>query len=153
MFSTARDRAWPKPVSDALTRVNGNGAPWVATLFIGACATILCAKSSLQTVVSSTAVMIIALYALIAISALVSRVRQRELPRPWRMPLWPVAPAIALVGVGIALSKQTRRDLLIVLGIFVVGALYYALYLRHRRSFATLDTNPEHELAALRNEA
>ncbi len=149
MFSTARDRAWPAPVSDALSRLNGNGAPWVATLFIGACATILCAKSSLQSVVSSTAVMIIALYALIAISALVSRVRQRELPRPWRMPLWPASPVIALVGVAIALSKQTRRDLLIVLGIFVVGALYYALYLRHRRSFATLDTSSERELAAL----
>jgi amino acid transporter len=126
-------------VSDALSRVNRNGAPWVATLFIGACATILCAKSSLQSVVSSTAVMIIALYALIAISALVSRVRQRELPRPWRMPVWPVAPVIALVGVGIALSKQTHRDLLIVLGIFVVGALYYAAYARGHERFAARD--------------
>jgi amino acid transporter len=139
MFSTARDRAWPGPVSDALSRVNRNGAPWVATLFIGACATILCAKSSLQSVVSSTAVMIIALYALIALSALVSRVRQRELPRPWRMPLWPAAPVIALVGVAIALSKQTQRDLLIVLGIFVVGAIYYVVYARGHERFAARD--------------
>jgi amino acid transporter len=139
MFSTARDRAWPGPVSDALSRVNRNGAPWVATLFIGVCATILCAKSSLQSVVSSTAVMIIALYALIAISALVSRVRQRELPRPWRMPLWPAAPVIALAGVAIALSKQTQRDLLIVLGIFVVGGIYYALYARGHGRFAARD--------------
>lgn len=83
-WSTGRDRAWPGPVSDALSRVNSNGAPWVATLFIGACATVLCLKSSLQSVVSSTAVMIITMYALIAISSLVSRVRQRELPRPYR---------------------------------------------------------------------
>jgi amino acid transporter len=136
MYSTARDRAWPGPVSRALSRVNGNGAPWVATLFIGVCAAVLCAKSSLQSVVSSTAVMIITLYALIAISALVSRVRQRDLPRPWRMPLWPVAPVIALVGVAIALSKQTQRDLLIVLGIVVFGGLYYLLYARGHERYA-----------------
>jgi amino acid transporter len=148
-FSTARDQAWPGPISRAFARVNRNGAPWVATLFIGACATILCLKSSLQSVVSSTAVMIIALYALIAISALISRVHQRELPRPFRMPLWPLPPVIALVGVVIALTKQTERDLLIVGGIFVVGSLYYGLYLRHHSRFATLDTSAAHQLDAL----
>jgi amino acid transporter len=148
-WSTARDQAWPGPIARALSRVNRNGAPWVATLFIGACATILCLESSLQSVVSSTAVMIITLYALIAISSLVSRVRQRELPRPFRMPLWPMPPLIALVGVAIALSKQTQRDLLIVLGIFVAGALYYGLYLRHHGRFATLDSDRGHGREAL----
>ncbi len=142
-WSTARDRAWPGPISGALGRVNANGAPWAATLLIGACATILCLESSLQAVVSSTAVMIIVLYALIAISALVSRVRQRELPRPWRMPLWPAPPAIALAGVVIALSKQTERDLLIVAGILVFGVLYYGLYLHHRGHFALGETRPD----------
>jgi amino acid transporter len=141
MWSTARDQAWPGPITGALSRLNANGAPWVATLFIGACATVLCLMSSLQTVVSSTAVMIIVLYALIAISALVSRVRQRDLPRPFRMPLWPAPPVIALAGVAIALSKQTQRDLLIVLGIFVFGVAYYGLYLRHHGRFATLPTS------------
>jgi amino acid transporter len=151
-WSTARDQAWPGPISRGLARVNANGAPWVATLFIGACATILCLKSSLQSVVSSTAVMIIALYALIAISSLVSRMRQRELPRPFRMPIWPLPPLIALVGVVIALTKQTQRDLFIVGGIFVFGALYYGLYLRRHSRFAMLDINPEHELEVLARE-
>ncbi len=141
-WSTGRDRAWPGPVSDALSRVNSNGAPWVATLFIGACATVLCLKSSLQSVVSSTAVMIITMYALIAISSLVSRVRQRELPRPYKMPLWPVPPLIALTGVVIALSKQTERDLLIVGGMFVFGALYYAGYLRGGERFVPHEETP-----------
>jgi amino acid transporter len=150
-WSTGRDRAWPGPISSALSRVNANGAPWVATLFIGACATVLCLESSLQSVVSSTAVMIISLYALIAISSLVSRLRQRELPRPFRMPLWPAPPVIALAGVVIALTKQTQRDLLIVGGIFVFGLLYYGLYLRHGR-YATRDVDPGHQLAVLERE-
>jgi hypothetical protein len=123
-------------------------APWVATLFIGGFATILCLRSTLPSVVSSTAVMIITLYALIAISALISRVRQSDLPRPWKMPVWPLPPLIALVGVAIALSKQTERDLLIVLGIFVFGALYYGLYLHRTGRFALRDTQPERELVA-----
>jgi amino acid transporter len=138
-WSTGRDRAWPEAISRNLIRVNGNRAPWVATLFIGGCATVLCIFSSLQSVVSSTAVMIIALYALIAISSLVSRVRQKGLPRPFRMPLWPVPPLIALTGVVIALTKQTQRDLLIVGGLFLFGILYYGLYLRRGNRFAMRD--------------
>jgi len=85
-------------------------------------------------VVTFTAVLIIILYALIAVSALVSRIRQPDLPRPFRMPLWPVPPVVALIGVGIALTQQKVIDLLIVAGIFVAGAVYYALFLRPRSS-------------------
>jgi amino acid transporter len=148
-WSTARDQAWPDVVSRALARVNANGAPWIATLIIGACATVLCIASSLQSVVSSTAVMIICLYALIAISALVSRVRDRELPRPFRMPLWPLPPVIALVGVVIALTKQTQRDLLIVAGIAVFGVLYYGLYLQRHHRFAARSDRAEEPAVAM----
>jgi amino acid transporter len=135
-WSTGRDRAWPEPIAANLARLNRNRAPWVATLFIGGCATLLCIFSSLQSVVSSTAVMIIALYALIAISSLVSRVRQRELARPYRMPVWPLPPLIALAGVVVALTKQTQRDLLIVGGMFVFALVYYGLYLRRSDRYA-----------------
>jgi amino acid transporter len=148
-WSTARDQAWPGAISRGLGLVNRNGAPWVATLFIGACATVLCIASSLQSVVSSTAVMIICLYGLIAISSLISRTRDRDLPRPFRMPLWPVPPVIALAGVVIAMTKQTTRDLLIVAGIFVFGVVYYGLYLRRHSRFAMLHTAAErHEREA-----
>jgi amino acid transporter len=82
VWSSGRDRAWPGPISGALSSVGGQGTPWVATLIVGACATALCIRSSLLTVVTFTAVLIIVLYALIAVSALVSRARPRELPPP-----------------------------------------------------------------------
>jgi len=148
-WSSGRDRAWPGPVSDALSRINRNGAPWVATLLIGGCATVLCIWSSLVTVVTFTAVLIITLYALIAISSLVSRIRQRELPRPFRMPLWPAPPVVALAGVGLALSKQKGSDLLIVAIIVVAGLAYYGPYLRRGGRYAALDTSPEHQLDVL----
>jgi amino acid transporter len=81
--------------------------------------------------VTFTAVLIIVLYGLIAVAAIVSRIRDRGASRPSRMPLWPLPPILVLVGVVIALTQQSARDILIVLGLFVVGLAYYYGYL-HR---------------------
>jgi hypothetical protein len=65
------------------------------------------------------------------------------------MPLWPVPPVIALVGVGIALSQQKGSDLLICAAIFAGGVIYYFGFLAPRsdRYWSHL-TVPEHELSA-----
>jgi amino acid transporter len=87
VYSSGRDKAWPMPISNALSYVHPRfKMPWVATMLVGVLGAILCAQSSLISVVTFTSVLIIILYALIAISALVSRVRQRDLERPFRMP-------------------------------------------------------------------
>lgn len=152
VWASGRDRAWPLPVSRALEWVHPRfRMPWVATLLVGVCGAVLCVQSSLISVVTFTSVLIIVLYALIAIAALVSRVRQRELERPFRMPLWPVSPVITLVGVGIAISQQKGSDLLIVAAIFVGGLVYYGGFLAPRKDrYWSHLTVPEHELAAER---
>jgi amino acid transporter len=149
-YASGRDMAWPAPISKALSYVNPRfKMPWVATMLVGVLGAILCAQSSLISVVTFTAVLIIILYALIAISALVSRVRQKDLERPYRMPLWPLPPVIALVGVGLAISQQKGRDLLICAAIFVGGMIYYLGFLRPRQDrYWSHLTVPEHELSA-----
>ena len=133
VWSSGRDRAWPMPISKALEWVHPRfRTPWVSTILVGVCGAALCAQSSLISVVTFTAVLIIILYALIAISAIVSRLRQRSLARPFRMPLWPLSPVIALVGVGLALSQQKSSDLIICAAIFGGGIIYYLLFLRPR---------------------
>jgi amino acid transporter len=156
VFASGRDRAWPGPVSDALSRVNSRSAPWVSTLIVGALATVLCFFSSLVTVVTFTSVLIIALYALIAASAIVSRLSasQRKLPRPFRMTLWPAAPVVALVGVGVALSQQKATDLVIAGAILLGALLYHTVYLRPRAATHwNTFTDPETELARLAGNA
>ncbi len=150
-WASGRDNAWPGPINRWLGKVEPRrGAPWVATLVVGALAAVLCFQSSLISVVTFTAVLLIVLYALIAISALVSRVTQRHLPRPSRMRLWPIPPLIALAGVGIALTQQKGRDLLIVAAIFAFGLIYYYGFIRPRQDrYWNMDTNPERELARL----
>jgi amino acid transporter len=150
VWASGRDRAWPLPVSRAIAWVHPRfRMPWVANALVGVCGAVLCIQSSLISVVTFTSVLIIVLYALIAISSLVSRFTQKQLERPYRMPLWPVSPIIALVGVGIALSQQKGSDLIIVVAIFVGGIIYYLGFLMPRsdRYWSHL-TVPEHELAA-----
>jgi amino acid transporter len=148
VWASGRDRAWPMPISRALEWVHPRfRMPWVATMLVGVCGAILCIQSSLLSVVTFTSVLIIVLYALIAVSALVSRFTQRDLERPFRMPLWPVSPVIALVGVGIAISQQKGSDLLIVAAIFVGGVVYYVGFLAPRKDrYWSHLTVPEHEL-------
>jgi amino acid transporter len=146
VWSSGRDRAWPMPISRALEWVHPRfRTPWVSTMFVGICGAVLCAQSSLITVVTFTSVLIIVLYALIAISGLVSRFRHRSLARPFKMPLWPVSPLIALVGVGLALSQQKSSDLVLVAAIFGGGLVYYLAFLMPRRNryWTHLDV-PEH---------
>ena len=79
LWSSARDRAWPGPVNHLLGRVHPTfHSPWVATLLTGGIATVLCFASNLVTAVTFTAVLIIVLYGLIAVAALVSRIRDRR---------------------------------------------------------------------------
>lgn len=149
VWASGRDRAWPLPISRALEWVHPRARmPWVATMLVGVCGAILCIQSSLLSVVTFTSVLIIVLYALIAISALVSRFTQRDLERPFRMPLWPASPVIALVGVGIAISQQKGSDLLIVAAIFLGGVVYYVGFLAPRKDrYWSHLTVPEHELS------
>ena len=60
------------------------------------------------------------------------RLRFKDLPDHYKMPLWPVWPCIALVGVVYVLVKLTQhqwKDLVIVVGAAVGALIYYYAYL------------------------
>jgi amino acid transporter len=83
MYSAGRDRAWPAPLSRTLGRVHPTtSAPVVATLAIGAAALTLTAVSDYAAAVTFASLTVVVTFALIAVSALVSRVRQPDLARP-----------------------------------------------------------------------
>jgi amino acid transporter len=134
LYSSGRDRAWPAPVSRALGRVHPRTrTPVVATLSLGVAALMLTAVSDYAAAVTFTSLIVVITFALIALSALVSRLRLPDLARPYRMPLWPLPPVVALAGAAVTASLQAGRDLAIVAGILAAGALYDVAYLRPRR--------------------
>lgn len=134
LWSSGRDGIWPGPVSAALQKVHPKTeAPWVATLVIGALATVLCFASDLVAVVTFVSVLTILLYVFIGVAAIVSRHRDPHGFRPFRLPLWPVTPLIAIAGALLALSQQATKDLVAVAIIYGLGVAYYLFYLRSRR--------------------
>jgi amino acid transporter len=134
LYSSGRDRAWPAPLSRVLGRIHATTrTPVVASLAIGVAALILTAVSDYAAAVTFASLTVVVTFALIALSALVSRLREPELARPYRMPLWPLTPVVALAGVAVTVLLQTGRDLAVVAGILAAGLLYDALYLRRRR--------------------
>lgn len=130
VYSSARDMAYPEPFNGALKSIHPRfKTPWVATILLGAACTTLSALSKVATLVTFLGVVICVLYALIAISALLSRFTQKDMPRPYKMPGWPIPVVLSLAGVGLALSQQKGSDLLIV-GYIVGGSfLYYLVFL------------------------
>jgi amino acid transporter len=133
LWGSGRDEIWPGPMSRALNRLlSSTDAPWVATLAVGACATVLCFLSNIVAVVTFVSVLTIAIYVFVGVTAIVSRMRDKQAPRTFRMPVFPLPPLLAIVGAVLALSQQARRDLVIVAIIYGGGLLYYFFYLRSK---------------------
>jgi amino acid transporter len=134
LYSSGRDRTWPAPISRAAGQVHPRTrTPVVATLAIAAAALTLTAVSDYAAAVTFASLTVVVTFALIALSALASRLRQPVLDRPYHMPLWPLPPLVALAGVAVTVLLQTGRDLAIVAAILAAGALYERAYLRRRR--------------------
>ncbi|MEU5697050.1 APC family permease [Actinosynnema sp. NPDC020468] len=138
VFSTGRDAAWPGSVSKALAAIHPKtGTPWIATLATGAFGTALCfADKDFLLVVTATS--IVAVYAALCLAALNGRRNGTTSHAAYRMPLFPVAPVLALLALAYVVWQNAldpvigRPSLLITIGICVVSALYYALVLRRR---------------------
>jgi amino acid transporter len=134
LYSSGRDRAWPAPLSRALGHIHPRTrTPVAATVIIGVAALTLTAVSDYAAAVTFASLTVVTTFALVALSALASRLRQPGLARPYRMPLWPLPPLLALAGVAVTVVLQTGRDLAVVAGILAAGLLYDAAYLRRRR--------------------
>jgi amino acid transporter len=84
LYSSGRDRTWPTPLSRALGRVHPRTrTPVVATLAIGVAALALTAVSDYAAAVTFASLTVVTTFALIALSALASRLRQPGLvPMP-----------------------------------------------------------------------
>ncbi|MFC5143467.1 APC family permease [Streptomyces aureoversilis] len=129
-YAAARDGMLPGP----LGRFFGHTSPrsrvpvhGFAFLFVGN--GVLCVFSSLNDLITFTGVVIVIVCLLVAVAALVCRVRARRIAPggrpPFRMPLWPVPPLVVVTGVAVALTQQSAHDLLIVCAVCVIAVAGY----------------------------
>ncbi|WP_406528773.1 APC family permease [Streptomyces sp. I8-5] len=142
LFASARDKAWPGPVNNALSRLGRFGSPWVATLVVGVPGAALCFVN-LDTLYGVTGVSVTAMYLLVAVAALLCRRgAHREAPA-WRMPLWPAISVLLIAVLAYILTQQETEYLLWTGGITAVATLYWAFYLRPRKETRWLVSIPE----------
>ncbi|PPK71251.1 APC family permease [Actinokineospora auranticolor] len=138
VFSTGRDAVWPKAINKALSSIHPKtGTPWIATLVTGAISTALCfAPENFLLVVTATSIVVV--YAMLCLAVLSGRRNGSTAHAAYKMPLFPVAPVLALAALVYVVIQNAqdpttgRPSLLITLGVGVVAALYYVLVLRRR---------------------
>lgn len=143
LYSSGRDLAWPGPLSKALAAVHPQfHTPWFATVLVGVTGIVLVLSTDVVTLATWTGVALALDYALVAGSALVSRITQPDLERPYRMPLWPIAPLFAITGCVIVLAKQADKDLRVAAFVVAGSLLYYLVFLHPRRHTHWLMLSP-----------
>ena len=142
LFASARDKAWPSPVNNALSKLGRFGSPWVATLVVGVPGAFLCFVN-LDTLYGVTGVAVTALYLLVAVAALLARRGPPRTRKAWRMPLWPAMPVLLIAVLVYILVEQEVSYLIWTGGITLVATLYWALYLRPRQETRWLVSVPE----------
>jgi amino acid transporter len=130
LYSSARDRAWPGIVNDWLAAVHPSlRSPWVATALVGIVSAVLCLTVDLNTLITLTGAVLVADYALISIAALVGRLTGATEGSPYRMPLWPLPPLLALAALVYVTTQQTSTALIVTGATILIGLVYWAVYI------------------------
>jgi amino acid transporter len=142
LFSTGRDQVWTPRLNAAFTALHPRfHSPWIATLAMGGVSVLWCFAplSFLVTLVASGT---LALYVFLCLAVLAGRSNGSTAHAAWRMPLFPLAPVLALVALAgvawtsLADAKVGRPGLLASAAVIGVSALLYHFALRPRGGWA-----------------
>jgi amino acid transporter len=140
LYSSGRDHAWPALASRALGRLHPRfNSPWVATLALGAMGLLWCLVK-LQTLVLLIGDGTAAIYGCMCIAALKGRAGAAA-HGPYRMPLYPLLPWLALATLGAValadlLDAEGRDGLLVSAIVAALFAGYHRFVLRPRGTWA-----------------
>jgi amino acid transporter len=137
-YGTARDGSWGRPLDRWMTQIHPRfGSPWVGTLIVGGVGVACCfLPLTLLLVLSGTG--LVAIYAGIAVAAMVGRRTGTTAHAGYRMPLYPLAPVVTLLALGYVawtswLDLEEGRPGLIMTAVQIAAsAAYYWFVLRGR---------------------
>lgn len=139
LYSSGRDRAWPRRVNRAFAELHpGFASPWIATLVLGGSAVLWCLLK-LQVLVILIGDGTAAIYVCMCLAAL--RARGRNARGVYHMPMFPLLPVLALTGLfatGMAdlFDPVGREGLLASIVTVLLSVGYYMLVVRPRGRWA-----------------
>jgi amino acid transporter len=140
LYSSARDQAWPRRVSAAVSRLHLRfNSPWVATTVLGATGLLwgLVPLNVLLIVIGEGTA---AIYACMCVAAIRGR-KGAAAHAAWRMPLFPLGPWLALlalfaVGVADLFDADGRKGLIATAVTVIASVGYYRLALHGRERWS-----------------
>jgi amino acid transporter len=108
-YGTARDGSWGQPLDRWMVAIHPRWeSPWLGTVIVGAVGMVLCFLP-LRLLEIWSGAGLIAIYAGIAVAAIVGRRTGATAHAGYRMPLYPLAPVVTLVALG-AIGWATWLD-------------------------------------------
>lgn len=113
-YAIARDRQWPHALNRWAGYVDARGVPMGALTLIASLNLVVLGLSGVDLLVMVGGSLIIVVYGGVVVASLVGRVGRP--PAPYRMPLWPFIPVIALVGL-VFLASHLAPSTLIITGL------------------------------------
>jgi APA family basic amino acid/polyamine antiporter len=132
-FSVARDGALPL----ALTRVSANGTPRLALTVTTLTALVFAVAGGYETLLATVAPVTLLINLVVDLSAVRLRLKEPELARPFRMPLYPLPPVIGGIINAALLAAMFWEDpvnsSIGFAALLAIGAIYL---LKHRASTA-----------------
>ncbi|MCI0686807.1 MAG: APC family permease, partial [Sporichthyaceae bacterium] len=138
LYASARDRSWPDWIGRPLGGVHPRlRTPVVATLLVGIVGALLLRLVPFNILLILTGSNLLVTYLLVALAALVGRMKDRTSHAPYKLPWWPFVPAVMILATIVVAYENLKADwvpVVVTLAIFAVGFPYYALYLHPRRS-------------------
>lgn len=137
-YGTARDGSWGRPLDRWMAQVHPRlGSPWVGTLIVGGVGIACCfLPLTLLLVLSGTG--LVAIYAGIAVAAIVGRRTGATAHAAYRMPFYPLAPVVTLAALAYVTwtswldLEEGRPGLLMTAAQIALSAAYYWFVLRRR---------------------
>ena len=116
------------PFSDALSKVNAGGAPVNSTWLVAILACIYALSGQFNLLTDLTVFMVWVFYVLTFIGVIKLRKDNPELNRPYKVPLYPVIPIIAIIGGLFVIVNQLLTATLIALGGIAITLIGLPVY-------------------------
>ncbi|MBU8878195.1 APC family permease [Bacillus sp. FJAT-29790] len=125
LYSTGRDKVWTPSINKALSRLNKHSVPGLGVLVLFVPATVLIFVSHLNWLIIFAGTIISCVYFFIGLSGILSRIKNKDAERPFKMPLWPLPSVIVVLFVGFAIVSQETQYLI---GELILAAVAFISY-------------------------
>jgi amino acid transporter len=142
LFATGRDGVWTPALNRLVTRLHPRfDSPWIATLAMGSIS-VLWSFVPLDILVTVIASGTVALYGALCVAAMTGRRTGATAHAAFRMPLFPLAPAVALMALaGVVWTSLTdakvgRPGLMANIAVILASVIWYRFVIRPRGAWA-----------------